>query len=89
MSAASNGWETAKPDGNRLVALDGEGIVQAKAMRGRAPFVRVYVQTRRGWAGMDVDASVEPPRVLATGVGRRKEDARDAIQAERRGLADE
>lgn len=41
MSASSNGWETAKAEGNRLVVLNGDGRVQAKGMQGRNPFVRL------------------------------------------------
>jgi len=57
--------------------------MQAKALRRRRrPLVRVYVQTPGGWASMDVDASLEPPRVIATGIGRTKADAREALQSD-------
>ena len=84
MTPPSNGWETGKPQGNGLEVMDGTVRAQLRATGGRRPRARVYVQTQEGWAGMDIDPAATPPLILATGVGRRKEDARDALEAPQR-----
>jgi hypothetical protein len=80
VTTRSFGWETAKAEDDRLVALGGEVRAQLKARAGRRSLVRVYVQTSEGWAGVDIDVTSGLPGVVATATGRTKRARREALE---------